>query len=240
MKSIGTRIVEDLRKLAEIPPTTGLVVVHCQREEPEIAWVNDIPAKWKTAIYETCGRQLSPTLSIPFKNRGREECTGYFQYILDHYDNLPEINVFLQDDAFFNYSKEHLWHTPFANFNALKNATLKHLHQSRGFLHYGENKGLFGKRIPDTKGYTEGYVVQVMQDLGLPPAKTGTWVTSRPKSSFAAHRDRILANSRETYKLMQQRILNASTNSEAHKRCCALESTWHLVFGEPYDLPKSS
>lgn len=237
MKLIGTEVVKDLRKLAESPPTKGLVVVHCKRD-PEITWVNNVTKQWHMSIYETCGEKLSSSASIPFKNKGREECSGYFQYILDNYHKLPEVNVFLQDDAFYNYSKEHLWHTPFANINALENATVNHIHQTRGFLHFGENRGLFGKRLPDG-GYTAGYVAQVIDDLRI-PMKAGTWITTRPKASFAVHRDRILANSRQTYQTMQKRILNASTNGEAHKRCCALEGSWHVIFGEQFDLPKSS
>mmetsp|Transcript_5387 Transcript_5387/g.7773 ORF Transcript_5387/g.7773 Transcript_5387/m.7773 type:complete len:322 (+) Transcript_5387:3-968(+) len=238
VKLVGTEVVKDFRRLVEKPPTKGLVAVHCKRY-PEITWVNNVTKKWQMSIYETCGESISSRSSIPFKNKGSEECTGFFQYLLDNYDKLPEINVFLQDDAFYNYSKEHLWHTPFANFNALENATVNHVHQSKGFLHYGENRGRFGKRIPDDKGYTAGYVAQVIDDLGI-PKKAGAWITTRPKASFAVHRNRILANSRQTYEIMQQRILNASTNGEAHKRCCALEASWHVVFGEHFILPKSS
>lgn len=96
-------------------PTFGLVVVHCSRN-PEITWLDDVPSDWKLTVYETCGKNISRG-SIPFQNRGHEECTGYFQYILDNYHDLPDINVFLQDDAMFEYKdrpgQAGLWHTPF-------------------------------------------------------------------------------------------------------------------------------
>mmetsp|Transcript_2576 Transcript_2576/g.3908 ORF Transcript_2576/g.3908 Transcript_2576/m.3908 type:complete len:99 (-) Transcript_2576:154-450(-) len=67
-----------------------------------------------------------------------------------------------------------------------------------------------------------------------------TKIISRPKACFGVHKDRILAHPKRVYQTLQQKILQAKKRVEARRRCCALEGMWHVLFGEPLTLPKTS
>ena len=80
--------------------TYGLTVVHFH--ERNVSFLEEISPQWTLAVFETGGENVSRA-SIPFKNAGSEECTAYFEYMIQNYDNLPDITFFIQSDGLAGY-----------------------------------------------------------------------------------------------------------------------------------------
>ena len=216
----------------------GLTVVHC-REKME--WLHDVPTDWKVTVYETCGENVS-NFSRPFKNAGAEECSAYFQTMIDQYDSLPDISVFVQSDILIGHGREgkplDSEHSPFSNFNDLVNTTESWGQSGKGLLAYGPRMRAL-KNINSTINFVSTYPREIFDIIGLSYTATDTMVKARSGACFAVHRDRIRANAIETYRTLQESIL-AKGKSQARRLCCGLENTWHAVLGEPYILPDTS
>jgi len=216
----------------------GLTVVHCREQKME--WLDDVPKHWKVNVYETCGENVS-NFSRPFKNAGSEEYSAYLQTIIDQYDSLPDISVFVQSDVLIGHGRKgkKVEHSPFSNFNDLVNATESWGQQSGlGLLAYGPQMNPINN-INSTLYYIETYPREIFDIVGLGYTANDTKVKARSGACFAVHRDRIRANAIEIYSTLQESIL-AKQPSVARKQCCGLENTWHAVLGESYILPKKS
>jgi hypothetical protein len=223
--------------------TFGLTVVHCKEEN--MTWVNQqVPSHWQLSVFETCQQNVSRA-SIPFTNAGSEECTGYFETIIRDYESLPDINIFLQSDGLSGYSGqvkrprdglEFGGHTPFRTISELEQATRqKMLIEGRQFVNYGWPIE-FGEVIHDNTTYSKHYLAELFAAVGR---QNETRTSTRPGACFAVHRDRIRASPKSLYMMLQDRILT-SDDDESHRRCCALENSWHVLFGESATLPVES
>lgn len=247
--------------------SVGLALVHCL--EDNMSYLDQVPNSWSPFIvYETCGQQSHPTASMPFKNAGSEECTAYLDYIITHYEKLPDISIFLQADALRGYqptvkskvANEAGWrgHTPFNNITEMASHTLQmfntksqHSSTNRGFLHFGpprdEWPGGFGtKSVRNYSSFSKDYLGELWDDMGFSfDNSTGndTQINTRPNACFAVGKERILSIKKETYQTIQKKILlsgNKETPPEAYRRCYCLELSWHVLFGEPPILPITS
>ena len=109
-----------------------LVVVRCKGN---LSWISQVPDDWSIKIYEKCQSTPSTKYSILGATQaGAEECNGYLDYIVDHYNNLSSVTVFMHDDGLYPWSK---WkgkaaHTPFYSFAQVVNATKEYLRPSQG------------------------------------------------------------------------------------------------------------
>jgi len=233
-------------------PRTGMVVAKCREKLPFT-----VPPGfgWEVTVYETCeehpleNENEEKRVRVYLENADREECSSYLQYIIDNYNDLPDINIFLREDAVSPYEQGSAWQTPFGTIWALENATRSHILEKHGFLHYGMDVGQWGEKTngdkPDIS--TLPYVRELWSDLGLDTAgatgATNQYRTeTRRGNCFAVHRDRILSNPREFYSTLRKRLEDSYSepSSVTKRRCAALEKTWHVVFGEPAILPKHS
>lgn len=222
--------------------TYGVTIVHCK--EQRMDWMKDIPKDWKLTVYETCRQNISHA-SRSFKNAGSEECTAYLSNIIDNYNNLPDVNIFLQSDAFLGHGKKkkgyYTEHTPFWTFTELVNATAawaKGPH-GRGYLAYGPDN-FFMNNINAHNGYLVYYPREYFDLLGLSYSKTSnTRVEGRSGACFAVHKDSIRKIPIETYELLKQSVLKEN-HDLSRRRCCSLENIWHVIFGEPYKIPTNS
>eukprot|EP00797_Seminavis_robusta_P025749 Sro454_g146370.2 (238) ;mRNA; r:38427-39140 len=214
-----------------------------------MSWLNEIPPDWKLTVWETCGQSVASPGSKPFKNAGSEECSGYLQTIVEDYDNLPDINFFLQSDALIGRGKPtKVWrheHTPFKTFMELRVAAESYRWDSARstFLHFGP-KQLDIPNIND-KEFTLAYHPRDIFDImGLHYSKDATTAgntttQTRTGACFAVTREQIRWKPKEHYKKLQDSIL-LGESSQARYRCWALENTWHAVLGQPYMLPSTS
>ena len=71
--------------------TTKLVLA---RYKEDISWSDEF--KNNRVVYDKSGTNTNPEF-INLENTGREAGT-YLQYILDNYDNLPDVTIFSQAD----------------------------------------------------------------------------------------------------------------------------------------------
>jgi hypothetical protein len=223
--------------------TYGLTIVHCK--EIQMEWIQDIPADWKLTIYETCGQSVSHASSQPFKNAGSEECSAYLTSMIGQYDNLPDINIFLQSDVLLSHGKgrnmvgnKKLFaeHSPFTNFTELVQVV-----KERGkfdYLAFGPSMSI-KKNIARTVSFTKTYHRDLFDAFGLRYTSNSTNIQARSGACFAVHKDRILAHSMDVYRTLRTSIL-AKTFRESKRQCSAFESTWHAILGEEYIIPRSS
>jgi hypothetical protein len=229
-----------------------LIVVHCKGA---MDWINDVPAYWHVIVYEKCGQTTnqSSTGDAMFVDQpieiagGAQECDGYLHYIIDNYgeDKLADVNIFIHDDALQPYSK---WkgaaaHTMFHNFTHFANATLQLMTKDQGFLHYGVT-------YMTEKWGTDPYHGKAMQILWpffatpkmpRPPEE----VAFKPSAHMAVRKERILAIPVDVYKAIKQQLyysqhIPGEGSIDARRICCAMERTWHILFGEPPILPSHS
>lgn len=233
------------------PPKFGLTVVHC-RERNVSQWISDVPADWDLTVYEACGENISAA-SVPFQNAGNEECTAYLQTMIRQYDDLPDVNVFVQSDVLLGTGRDGKKfvheHSPFDSIEELIRATGRWWwgddgggvvddDDERGFLHFGPEGQQLQMNIARGDPYVEGYPKEVFDTVGLNYTDE-TMARTRSGACFAVSRARIRSNSIETYRKLQESLLDKES-SVAKKLCCGLENTWHAMLGEPYMLPTTS
>ena len=209
----------------------GITIVHCK--EIQMEWIPELPNHWDITIYETCGEHISD-YSMPYQNAGSEECTSYLETIIDQYDNLPNISIFVQSDILLDHGKKNreliVQHSPFCHISELINFTVEWAESNQGsYVAYGptlrEPKNI-SKKLP----YVEEYPKELYDDLKLSLNEKGTLIQGTSGACFAVHRDRIHKHSVDIYKELQRKILQEK--KRARRRCCAFENMWHIVFGE--------
>ena len=239
MQMISQQQIGSISQFAGISEHTGdtytLVVVRCAGN---MTWLDDVPKDWRIYVYEKClskTKPISTNYSIPTTNKGSEECNGYLDYLYDHYDNLTSVTIFVHDDAFYPWSK---WkgasaHTPFASFYELVNATKTYLLKDQGFLHFGVSKISQPWGTDVNHGAAEKILWPYIRtdEMPNPPEK----VVFKPSAHMAVRREAIQRRKRETYYAMLQQVRHTShvpDHLEARQFCCALERSWHMLFGE--------
>lgn len=237
----------------------GLAVAHC--DEDFMTWIDAVDeiflpnrrgkpkqTRWDTAVYERCGQSVSTKHSQWQRNSGSEECTAYLQYIVDRYDELPEIIYFLQPDALgFNRAKGHQ-HTIFSSLKEMVAATapLMALNAARedsnddappiGFLALGKDAGADKAKLvqPQNPNNNPVEVLELMDKRVQPAYDNATMLELVPGGCFAVRRERIYTQSLKYY----NDLLTSIVDSEDGRRMCrSLESTWHIIFGEPLAIP---
>jgi hypothetical protein len=183
----------------------GILVVHCQESE-RMDWLHEdfMPSLWKVRVYEKCG-QNSTKWSTSLPNYGSEECTAYLRYIIDEFDDLPDVNYFLQSDAFLlrpgNKFKV-VAHTPFFTLEDMINVTLPLMMYRHGdgdggggnsslipFLHLGP-MGIYSKEMnngPDAVAY----IPEILRRSNV-TFDNDTIVNWHAGACFAVRKERIL------------------------------------------------
>jgi hypothetical protein len=256
------------KKKATNKTSYALVVVACKAG---MDWLLDVPKEWRVIVFEKCGPTIGASMSInasytkakllsllshvefrAIENFASEECTGYFDYIMEFYHNLTDITVFMQDDGLIPYSKYTDYssmHSPFHNFSQVADATQRFLTPSlanqsaeRGFLHFGvrEIKEPWGKDGYHGKAQQALWPFFATQENPNPP-QTHTFKTS---ANMAVRKERILLRPWDVYRGLKRHIYHSrhviDGIGDARQYCCAMERQWHMLFGEPPALPRNS
>jgi len=245
--------------------TFTLVVVRCRNN---VEWLQEVPLDWRMVIYDKCGKDTAveyPMLAATARNKhlvhyrkalnaGAEECNGYLDYMLDYYDNLTDVNIFVHDDALRPYDIKHkadLKHTPFDTMEALVNVTQQFVTHDNPFLHFGlkeirENWGkdphyglamkiLWPYFAKPKANQTDADGAAKRMDLRDPPKI----LTFKPGAHFAVRKELIRMRPKDTYWALLQQIQHSTgIFPSARNMCCAMERMWHIFFGENDILPK--
>lgn len=167
------------------------------------------------------------------------ECGGYLSYIVENYDRLPSVSVFLQA-APLQGADYHSDARLFSTIRSLGEAPDKVNHCSFNKLYTNwTSVPLLEKwsNALDTASPTEfSELRRVLLPL-LPPQGGPSCFQS---AQFAIGRDRIRAHSKAFYTELLKFVTDGNLTAAHHQQggnknaeCGLLEPTWHLVFGEP-------
>ncbi|KAJ5691852.1 hypothetical protein N7462_001275 [Penicillium macrosclerotiorum] len=188
-------------------PNEGIIVMGRVRDE-DTAWVSAELAEWRNFIYTV--DDTSAPVHTP-KNKGRE-ALPYLQFIVDHYNDLPPIIVFLHSHR---DGWPAAWHTDtmdYSNVDSVR-ALQRDFVQAEGFpgntgeKHYADAwKELFGN-------------TDVPQSIGAPCC-----------SQFAVSRDQVLQRPLSDYQRMYNWVLTNDLPDEVTSSI--MEYSWHIIFGK--------
>lgn len=230
-------------------PTHTLVVVRCQGK---MDWLKDVPTDWRIIVYEKCERnpfKLSTKYSVTTAVKAEaEECNGYFDYLFDYHDNLTDVTVFFHDDGLIPYIKqerreeaktdEGFYHTPFHNFSQVVSATERFLTPAQPYLSLGVStkEELWG--TDSYHGDSEKILWPYLRTDSVP--RPPTVIKYKPSGHMAVRKEAILSRSKETYGALLQQVRYARDVPQwlnSRMLCCAMERTWHILFGQDPILP---
>ncbi|KAJ5833915.1 hypothetical protein N7474_002226 [Penicillium riverlandense] len=217
-------------------PNIGSIIMGKLKSE-DTAWVSAELAEWRNIIY-TVDDPFAP-LHTP-KNKGRESLP-YLQYIVDHYEDLPETMVFLHPHR---DGWPAAWHTDTMDYNNVDSvrALQTSFIQENGFanLRCQQTPGCPVELQPFRKQARSGneaekYYAQAWEELFNNtdvPEKIGAACCSQ----FAVSRDQVLKRSLSEYQRMYDWVLNTELPDQTV--ATIMEYSWHIIFGqEPVYCP---
>jgi len=169
-------------------------------------------------------RQEHVTLSKT--NRGNE-ASSYLQYIVEHYDNLPEWSIFI-------HGNEYLHHTIHMSLkDILVNASGLNAGRTR---YFGLNaiwlNDTYSKSHAFYKSYISGFWKALKLDLLVKPLPDDMSSHRPCCSQFAVARERILAHPKQFWEYLFEYLQTGQIDSWFTSRY--FEWSWHVLFGEPW------
>ncbi|KAJ5765202.1 hypothetical protein N7520_004761, partial [Penicillium odoratum] len=199
-----------------------------------MSWVDDhVPADWVVNIYRTDAAEGEAELTVP-ENKGNEAMV-YLTYIIDRYDTLPDVSVFM-------HGGRYQWHNDnplYDSVISIKDLQLGHVRKT-GYVNLrctwviGCPAELQPARYlrdrPDDKdhptamAFPESFMelfpgIEVPEVVGVPCC-----------SQFAVSRVAIHARGREEYLRIRNWLLRSPLNAGTSGR--VLEYAWHIMFGK--------
>ena len=204
--------------------TQRIVVPRTKKED--VSWLGDELPDVPQAIYDVDNRHAP---LHPPKNKGNEVMV-YLSYIIDHYEQLADVNIFIHAHRF-------AWH----NNDLLSGDTaemIRHLSNARvireGYMNLrcqwypGCPAWLHpGAQTEDEEKKEEKYVAQAWTELF--PGKATPEVLAQPCcSQFAVSRDRIRAIPRAEYERLRQWVLKTKLGNNMSGR--VFEYIWQYLF----------
>lgn len=206
-----------------------------------LSWISQVPDDWSIKIYEKCQSTPSTKYSILGATQaGAEECNGYLDYIVDHYNNLSSVTVFMHDDGLYPWSK---WkgkaaHTPFYSFAQVVNATKEYLRPSQGYVTMGVRTIIesFGQDAYHGLAQKMLWPYFQTENMTKPPEA----ISFKPSANMAVRRQAIHSRPKSTYEALLNQVRysrNVRDWLDSRQVCCAIERMWHILFGVSPDLP---
>lgn len=204
-------------------PRKDKVIVTGVTHAENVDWITNELSDWDSAIYSVDDPH-SPLHTL--ENKGNE-ANPYLLYILEHYDDLPEIMVFLHPH------KEDFWHADRVNnLEAVQRLNLNHVRQqSYAPLRCSLGLGCDGMH-PDRNNPDEEqeYTFGQTWPLLFPDRPVPDTVAAPCCAQFAVTRDQVRARPREDYERFMD-VLRYSHLSE-HWLGRVFEYAWHIIFGK--------
>ncbi|KAF3930718.1 hypothetical protein ABW19_dt0209213 [Dactylella cylindrospora] len=200
-------------------------------------WVKEQLPDWRPAIYAVDDPESQEYLHTPI-NKGKESMP-YLTYIIDYYDDLSDINVFLHSHA-DGYPRA--WHNePINDSNYSAPIMLQLLRVSnvveKGYVNLRCNgiPGCPGELHPTKKkfgkdaiepGFKELWTILYGNDTPLPET-----VGVACCAQFAITKDRIREKPKEFYEKARDWLTRTNEEDEGSGR--VFEYFWHILFGMP-------
>ncbi|KAF2213329.1 hypothetical protein CERZMDRAFT_67553 [Cercospora zeae-maydis SCOH1-5] len=217
------------------PLSKAVEIVVASQKSDDTTWLNAL-ADWPRAIYVTDDRRAA--LKVP-KNKGREGMV-YLTYIIDHYDQLPNVAV-------FSHSKRYQWHNDdplYDGLSVLSRLNLSHVES----LGYTNLRCVWSVGCPDE--------IEPMVEAALPPpasdpksndARAGSFYKAAfeqmfpnvtvPETvgapccaQFAVTAAKIRERPKADYERVRDWLLETPLRDSLSGR--VLEYMWHVIFGQ--------
>ncbi|KAJ5152651.1 uncharacterized protein N7482_009129 [Penicillium canariense] len=211
-------------------PNEGIIVMGKLREE-DTAWVSAELAEWRNFIYTVDDTSVPAHTPV---NKGRE-ALPYLQFLVDHYDDLPPVMIFLHSHR---DGWPAGWHTDtmdYSNVDSVR-ALQREFVLAEGYvsLRCQTSPGCPAEmqpfRNPPTPGDTgENHYAQAWEELfgnSNVPEKIGAPCCSQ----FAVSRDQVLQRPLSDYQRMYNWVLNNDLADEVTANI--MEYSWHIIFGK--------
>jgi len=221
------------RKPVNPYPSLTKSLVVASTTSSNLTWLDPAlqTSHWDPYVYVT--DSSSAPLTVPV-NKGNEAMV-YLSYIIDNYDNLPDI-------VFFHHDHSQTWHQQFSSAYELSHlnpvSVLKHGYLSPRCLPGCENViELSGDVVPisDLKGQPRDVQISSVLREFYRDEKTGARLELPSKiaapccAQFAVSREAIRGRSQDTWEGLRNWLIGTGLDSRSSGR--VLEYTWHLWFG---------
>ncbi|KAJ5667743.1 hypothetical protein N7523_007459 [Penicillium sp. IBT 18751x] len=213
-----------------VVPDEGIIVIGKLREE-DTTWVSQELAEWRNFIYTV------DDTSVPNhtpKNKGRE-ALPYLQFLVDHYDDLPAIVVFVHAHR---GTYETAWHVDSMDYNNVDSIrALQHdFVRQEGFVNLrcqlspGCPEEMQPFRQPPKPGDTgEKHYAAAWKEI-FGNSNVPEKIAAPCCSQFAVSREQVLQRPRTDYLRMYNWVLNNDLSDEVTANI--MEYMWHIIFGK--------
>ncbi|KAF3934546.1 hypothetical protein ABW19_dt0208676 [Dactylella cylindrospora] len=198
-------------------------------------WVKTELPDWRSAIYAVDDPTSQQYLHTPM-NKGKESM-AYITYLIDFYDDLSDINVFIHSHA-DGYPRA--WHNEPINDSNYSAVLMLQLLNTQNVLDYGyanlrcnTNPGCQGGLHPKGANFKEDAIEPAFRSLW-----SFMYGTSKPIpeevsvaccAQFAVSKDRIREQPKKFYERARDWLVQTQLGDEMSGR--AFEYYWHIMFG---------
>ncbi|KAL7276330.1 hypothetical protein RUND412_000668 [Rhizina undulata] len=209
-------------------PSNRIVLTATKKDD--LSWVRENLGDWEPVMYRVDDKNAEYTVPI---NKGRESMV-YLTYIIDNYDNLPDVTI-------FSYSDRYQWHNddpiydqvPIIRNLGLENILLKGYVNLRCTWIIGcpdEIKPLAAMaNESDRKPLESKFGVaftQLFPNVTVPDTVAVSWC-----AQFAVTREKIRERSRSDYIRYREWLIFTPLDDDDSGRI--MEYSWHMIFGMP-------
>jgi len=186
---------------------------------------------WQHAIYH----MDDPSYVLhPPENKGRE-AMAYLTFLIDHYENLPEIIVFLHPHL---KGWPEAWHTDapdYSNVNSVRSLRLEYVRE-HGYANMRciSDPGCPGEIQPFRNdptrsaelAFPDAWMYFFQTNMSTVPDVVGTPCCSQ----FAVSREQVRKRPQSDYLRYRKWLLETELNSDVSGR--VMEYMWHIIFGK--------
>lgn len=215
-------------------PSKALVIASTANDDT--SWLSQVPSDWTIYNYVT-DAPTSPNLTVPV-NRGNEAMV-YLTYIIDHYDDLPDVIL-------FHHSHDKSWHQQLDSVSEVTRLRPSYI-QKVGYaslrcLPGCENivtlKGAKIGNFGDFKRLPRNVHLATLLDAFLEEEDKGETVPEKLAApccaQFAVSREAVMHREREWWEDLRGWLMNTPLESINSGRL--MEHTWHMWFGQQAQL----
>ena len=202
------------------------VVASCKTN---LTWAHYVATRLNVIVYEQCGKDAD--LPLPFVVRETRRCGreahSYLEYIVQHWDDLPEHIVFLQGDA-----PRHIHR--FSTRTLLQ--SIASLVRSKSTFAMLPHSGTVATS-PCQVAWKGSSTNPGMQDVQLAIANVSVPVSSHTYAHFYVARERVRRHPVAYYKRLNELFFTGSGPGCGRKTASLFERGWPLMFGCAQPVP---
>ncbi|KAJ6115472.1 Protein of unknown function DUF3431 [Penicillium sp. IBT 16267x] len=220
--------------LSKHTPNEKELVVAAMKKS-NMSWVdNHVSADWVVRIYRADVPKGEAELTVP-ENKGNEAMV-YLTYLIDRYDSLPDIVVFI-------HSGRYQWHNDnplYDSVISIKDLQLNHV-RNTGYVNLRcvwtigcpaeLEPARYLRERPDDQGHPTAMEFPNSFLALFPGTEVPEFVGVQCCSQFAVSREAVVARGKGDYERMRKWLLESPLDAGTSGRI--FEYSWHIMFGKP-------